>query len=201
MVSRAYNLEGFVEVVESWGLTDVLLPFLLIFTIFFAILQKSDILGDDKKNMNVAVSVIIALIVVIPHVLGVYPSNALDPIYYLNTAIPTVSIIVVAIVMMLILIGLFGGQTRMLGVALPGWITLISFLLIIIVFGASAGWWGGWQWFIDFFGSDAVAIIIILLVFGILIAFITSGETKDNDKRKAFGEMGKNLQQIFGGGK
>ena len=58
MASNAYQLEGFIRGAEGWGLTDVLLPFLLIFTIFYAILHKTNILGDKKKNMNIMVSLI-----------------------------------------------------------------------------------------------------------------------------------------------
>ncbi|GAG35226.1 unnamed protein product, partial [marine sediment metagenome] len=66
MVSYAYNLEEFIRVLESWGLTDVLLPFLLIFVVMFAILQKTRILGEDKKRFNMVIALVIGLMVVIP---------------------------------------------------------------------------------------------------------------------------------------
>ena len=53
MAFQSMELRGFIQTLESWGLTDVLLPFLLVFTIIFAILQKSNILGEGKKNFNV----------------------------------------------------------------------------------------------------------------------------------------------------
>ena len=49
MAMGAYNLKEFVEIAESWGLTDVMLPFLLIFVTFFAILTKARIFGEKKK--------------------------------------------------------------------------------------------------------------------------------------------------------
>ena len=45
--------ERAVMTLEQIGLTDVLLPFFLIFTLVFAILQKTELLGHDKKNFNV----------------------------------------------------------------------------------------------------------------------------------------------------
>ena len=37
------NLEEFIITLDRWGLTDVLLPFLLVFTVVYAILQKAKI--------------------------------------------------------------------------------------------------------------------------------------------------------------
>jgi len=116
----------------------------------------------------------------------------------MNNALPTVSILVIAIIMMLILIGLFGGESRLLGVALPGWISFISLVLIIIIFGGAAGWWEGWHWFSDFFGTDAVALIVIILVFGVIIAFIT-GDNKEREDRTRLGRMGEDFRNIMRG--
>ena len=46
MVSEVFRLEGFGKILESWGLMDALLPFLLIFTLVFAVLEKSKILSS-----------------------------------------------------------------------------------------------------------------------------------------------------------
>ena len=40
MASENFVLEEFGRSLERWGLMDVLLPFLLIFTIVFAVLEK-----------------------------------------------------------------------------------------------------------------------------------------------------------------
>ena len=45
MASNAYNLEEFVRILDSWGLTDVMLPFLLIFVVIFALMAKTRVLG------------------------------------------------------------------------------------------------------------------------------------------------------------
>lgn len=198
MPTNAYNLENFIETLESWGLTDVMLPFLLIFVVLFAILQKTRILGDEKKNMNMIIALVISLIVVIPHVLGNYPSENWDPVIIMNKALPVVSILVIAIIMLLILVGIFGGEARLMGVALPGWISFLSLALIILIFGGAAGWWVGWDWFTNFFGTDAVALVIIILVFGIIIAFITS-EPGEREERTRFKRLGEDMKNVFGG--
>jgi len=43
---------------------EIILPFLLIFVIVFAILQKSKVLGDGKKQIDALVGLIVGLIVV-----------------------------------------------------------------------------------------------------------------------------------------
>ncbi len=197
MPSYAYNLEGFIRILEQWGLTDVLLPFLLIFVVMFAILQKTKILGDDKKRFNMAIALVIGLLVVIPHVLGMYPPNA-DVVEILAKALPQVSILVVAILMLMILIGLLGAEATWMGSALSGWVAIAAFIIIVIIFGGAAGWWRNWWWFERFFGSDTIAVIIMLLVFAIIIWFVTRGEGKGENMETAWTKIGSGVKDMFG---
>lgn len=195
MVSRAFQLEEFIFILESWGLTDVLIPFMLIFVIVFATLQKTRILGEDKKRFNAIFSLSIALLVVIPHVLGTYPPDA-DIIDIMNKAIPNVSIIVVAIIMLLIIVGVLGGERNWTGGSLSGWLAISAFIIIIWVFGAAAGWWIGWIWFNDFFGADTIAVVIMILVFAIIVWWITKGDAEE--KAGALGRIGNSFRDFFG---
>jgi hypothetical protein len=174
-MSTNYQLETFMRTIDSWGLTDVLLPFLLIFTIIFAVLQKTKILGDEKKNFNSVIALVMALTVVIPHVTGKYPLNY-DPVNIINGFLPGVSLLVVAIIMLFVLIGLWGGEAKWIGGSPSAMIAILAAVAILWIFGAAADWWTGWNWFTDFFGEDAVALIVIILVFGIIIWFITKSD-------------------------
>ena len=174
-MSNHLQFENFIRTLDQWGLTDVLLPFLLIFIIIYSILQKTKILGNEKKNFNVGVAVIIGLLVVIPHVMGTFPPNR-DPVEILNKAIPQVSLIILAIIFLLILIGVFGQEEVFLGLAAPGWITLVSIIIILVIFGSAAEWWSPsiTSSINNFFGTDVLSIVVMILVFGIIIAYITS---------------------------
>lgn len=196
MVAESLKLEGFVRTLDNWGLTDVMLPFLLIFVIIFAVLQKTKILGEGKKNLNVVVALVVGLLVIIPHVTGRFPPDA-DPVVIMNEALPQVSLVLVAIIFLLILIGVFGQDYVLLGVAMPGWITFISLGIIILIFGGAAGWWSsGFDQFLEEkFGSEAVAIVIMLLVFGITIAWITS---EGKDEKAGLKRFGIDVDKIFG---
>jgi len=198
MVAEALRLEGFIRTLEAWGLTDVMLPFLLIFVIIYAILQKTKILGEDKKNLNVVVGIVVALLVVIPHITGRFPANA-DPVTIMNNALPQVSLVLVAIIFLLIMIGVFGQDYVMLGVTMPGWITLVSLVIIILIFGGAAGWWENsfGNTLQGFFGTEGVAVFIMLLVFGIIIAWIT-GDSKEREDRTIVNRLGMDFSKLFG---
>jgi len=184
------NFEDVILYLEEWKLLDVLLPFILIFTLVFAVLQKTKILGMDaekhpKKNFNVIVAFVMAMATIIPHVTGAYPPNA-DVVNIINGALPNISVIVVAIIMLLLIVGVWGKEMDISKSNLGGWVVLVSIVLVIFIFGSQAGWFGlpGW---LDFLNDGATqATIITILVFGIIIWFVTKDDKKKDDKDKSF---------------
>jgi hypothetical protein len=64
------NFGDFFYQLEDWGFFDWVLPFLLVFVIIFAVLEKTMILGKDKEtnkprtNLNTILALIFGLIVV-----------------------------------------------------------------------------------------------------------------------------------------
>jgi hypothetical protein len=181
----AYNLVNFVQGLESWGLMDVLLPFLLFFVVLFAVFQKSKVLGTDKKNLNMALSLVISLLIVIPHVIygtmattdGRLSNGLPDVVEIMNNSLPQVAIIVVAVLMVLLLLGAIGGEGEQ-KIKVTSWVVVIAFLVIIWIFGGAAGWWNGAYWFLNWgINPDVIAIIVILLVFGLIIYFVTKDDS------------------------
>lgn len=201
MATNLYMLENFFRSLERWGLMDVILPFMLIFVVMFAVLEKTKVLGDGKKNLNVALSLVVSLIVVVPHVTGNYPAGY-DPVKIINAALPSVSIVVVAVTMLLIMIGLFAHDKVYLGLSMPGWIAFASIVTLLVIFGSAAGWYasGFNAWLESIFGSDALAVVVMILVFGVIIAFIT-GENKADTAGGYLQKAGLNFSKLFGGDK
>ena len=191
-------LSDFFESLETWGLTDVMLPFLIVFVLVFAVLEKTKILGQEKRNLNTVLSLVMALSTIIPHVTRSYPLD-FDPVIIINRALPSVSILVVAIMMLLLIIGVFAHDKVFLGLTIPGWIGFFSVMAIIYIFGSAADWWnhGFGNALEDFFGHDSIAIVIMILVFGVIIAFIT-GESGKDEKIGAFQRLGVNWGELFG---
>ena len=188
--------ENFIATLDAWGVTDVLLPFVLVFTIVFATLQKTKILGEGKKQYNVIVSLVMGLAVVIPHVVGRYPFN-FDPVDVINRALPQVSIIVVAIVMLLLIIGVFGNEIEIANTPLSGWVVILAIIAVVLIFGSAVGWFYLPIWLGFLSNPELQALIIMILVFGIIIWFITK-EDKTTEKEKDEASGLNKLVQGFG---
>ena len=131
MASRAYNLEEFVQIINSWGLRDVMLPFLLIFVIFFAILAKVRVFGEGKKKYNMIVALVIALLFVIPHVMNRYPAD-FDPVDIVNESLPNISLVIVAAIGAMLIIGVLGGQVVTRPAYLTGGVIVIAAVIYTI---------------------------------------------------------------------
>lgn len=165
---------------EDLGILDVILPFILVFTLVFAILQKTKIFGEnesDNKRYNAVVALVMGLAVVFPHVLGYYPPNR-DIVNIINQSLPNVSVIIVAIVMALLLIGAMGGSLGLKDNATSGWIAIAVFGIIAYIFGNAAGWWESPAWLYFLRDSQTVTLIIAILIFGLIIWFITKDDSK-----------------------
>lgn len=166
------NFQDAILYLEQVGVADVLLPFLLVFTLVFAVMEKIKMFGEGKKNINIIVALVMGLAVVIPHVVGVYPNEA-DVVNIINTALPNISIGIIAVVMLLLLLGLWGG-TNFAESKVTGWMMLLAFLYVGFVFIRAAGYWENfpqWLYFLEDPGTQA--LIIIIIVFFILIGYIT----------------------------
>ncbi len=189
------NFQDMIFTLENMGLSSVLLPFLLVFTIVFATLRQSKILGDEKK-FHLIIAMVMAFAVVIPHVLGRYPPGR-DIVVMINSALPQVSIVLVAILMVLIMLGMFAPDIDILGSNLGGWAVILSIGAVFVIFGNAAGWFQlpGW---LNFMRDTATrSLIIIILIFGIIIAFITSEPSKGKDGGfgKAIRELGSSMRK------
>jgi hypothetical protein len=93
----ASTLGGAVEFLKDLGLFDVVLPFLLVFSIIFAILEKTEILGKGQKNINSIVALSVALITI----------AANQVVTAITTAIPNIVLLIVISLGFLIQLGLF----------------------------------------------------------------------------------------------
>ena len=185
-----------VMALENLGVLDVIVPFILVFTIVFAVLQKTKILGVDdnkkpRKNFNVVIALVMSLAVIIPHVMGTYPYG-FDVVDTINNALPNVSLVLIAVIMMLLIIGVFGGEVNIAGSSLSGWAVLFSIVATIFIFVTAGGWWWfdlpPWLNFLD--NTDTQALVVVILVFALVIYFITK-EDKPKEKPSWMEQLGK----------
>lgn len=177
---------------EYYGLTDVIIPFLLIFTVLYAVLSRVKIFGSDdsqNKKFNVVIAFSVTLLAVIPHVTGTY--REFDIVQIINTTFPQVALLIATIVMVLILVGVVGGGKTVDKSPMLGIITVLSVALVIIIFGRALwpGYTPSWLGFLD--DPNLQAIVLTLLGFGLVVWFVTSspgvsGQKSFYDKIKDF---------------
>lgn len=154
------------SVFDQVGGYDILLPFLLVFTLVFAVLQKIQLFGQ-KKNINAIVSLVLAIF---------FLQNTYL-IFVLQKFLPNVSIFLIIFLMLLLLIGIFSGGARpWTGISL-GVAAVVSIIAILIalfsdmfspVVGGGTGL-GYWYASIDP-GTKFMAWLLVLAV--IFVMFI-----------------------------
>jgi hypothetical protein len=167
---------GAIEFFDRLGVYDVLLPFLLIFTIFFAILERTRIFGVEKvgnteipkKNLNAMTAFVISLLVVAStRIVGI-----------INRGLAQVGLLLVISISFLILAGsFFVNEDFKLG---PGWQKfgmLFMGLGVLLVFANELGWLEPfWYYVTSSLNSSITGSILLLILIIWFISFVTKGE-------------------------
>ena len=180
--------EDVIKNLQEIGVFNYVLPFLLVFSIFFAILEKTKILGDGKTNINVVVSSVAALLVLAQQ-------GIVDTI---NIFIPRVSLIMLVILMGLLIIAMVAGK-QFTGIT-GGVFSIAVILIIIAVIMAVTIPEGGT---LGFYLSERdratlLNIGIPLAIFLIAIAIVTA-KPKEG-KEGGVTKLLKSLEKGFSGG-
>src|SRR3989344_8418621 len=95
----SFDFKKFVGFLQDIGANEIFLPFLLVFAIVFAVLEKTKIFGE-KSKINVVVAFIIGLLLVVQQ--GVVAT--------INNFLPQVSLIIVVALAFLLLVGMLAGR-------------------------------------------------------------------------------------------
>jgi len=179
---------GIGTTLERWGFIDVILPFVLVFTLVYAVTRKLPLFMDNRKYSTV-VALVIGILFVVPHITGRYRTwGFADPVEIINSSIPYIAVVMVALLLLLIMVGMVTGGKEF-GDVLQGFGVLVSLIAVFAIFGRASGLLPyNWLWFLD--DPDIQALIIIVLVFGLIVYFVTGEE--DSGK-----EFGKGLKDFF----
>ncbi len=89
----ALDIHGFIRNIEYYGFFQYLVPFLISFAIIFALLEKTKVFGQNRKNLNIGLSLLLSLTILTN-------TELLD---FLNVAISNLSLMIIlfAVVMLL----------------------------------------------------------------------------------------------------
>ena len=169
----ASPLEIAINFLRDFGFFDVVLPFLLVFTIVFAILEKTMILGSQenkpKKNLNSIVAFSIAFFVI----------AATNVVSVLQQSLPQITLVLIVIICLMLLVGSFMGSeefsfknNKYIKFLLTGFILLSVSLIFLGAIKTSSGnsvlnqLWNYLKetWFTGPVFSGLVFLAIILLV-------------------------------------
>lgn len=185
----AFTSSNLVSALQQYGFVDLVIPFVLIFAVMFAILQKVNLFtGEEGKKYNTIISMATALLIVIPHVLSPSPNDAVSVI---NKFLPEFVFITFALLILLMLLGLVGGAEQatsgayIIGIAA---ILAVIYLAIIILNAVSPT--AGLPAFLS--DPNFQAIVIVILVLGLVIYYINKPEGEPFDLAAWF-------KKFFGG--
>lgn len=96
--------EGVIGALASVGIFELYLPFLLLFSIFFAILEKTKIFAFDKDKLNTKVDVILAFIISL-YIIAFSPIAGVIGLWF-GTLFAAVGATLVALIIFFLVVGL-----------------------------------------------------------------------------------------------
>lgn len=159
-----FDFKEAINLMEDYGLYDVVLPFLLVFTLVFATLQKIQIFGKESKRYNAMIALVMSLMFV----------AATNLVESLNKYLPVIGLVLAIFLGLMLMLGIFGVKEGT-GVQKLGWI-LAGVVALIVGFTYIPELSGIGSVFQSF--EDYYTIIIILAIFIGLVAWVVkSGGT------------------------
>ncbi len=172
-------LGGAITFLQEFGFFDVILPFLLVFTIVFGILEKTKLFGTEeingkqypRKNINAMIAFVIGFFVI----------AAKEITGMIQVAVPQIVLILIALICLIMLIGpMVSGKEELNIFKEHKWLfyTLMAIFLVavILIFFDVIGWLDA---LIEYFSTGgyfwSIIIVFLAIVFG-AIAFVVTRE-------------------------
>lgn len=168
--------EGVISALVSAGVFGLYLPFLLIFAIFFALLQKTKIFGDKAQKINGIISIIASL-----YLVAFSPVSETIGLWF-AMVFATTGVVLVSILVMILVVGLLVApwwtEDRFKGKDVPK--ALIGLGIIIgglILIGAGFGNIGpGGMIEIPGLTSQDMVFLILIVITIIILYWLVGGE-------------------------
>ena len=193
------DYQSAIALLYQWGLRDLLIPFALIFTLVFALMQKIKIfkvVGKDEadKKISTVIALGFALAALIPHFTG----RGFDVVKFMNEFLPNSFVRLFLVLLFLALIGTVSKVKKPGEHPLIGIIALIAvFTLVIILLQATQQISYPFLHFLN--DPNTQAILIVGLVFVLVIWYISKKPTAPGTPVEYFTKFKEQLQKLFGG--
>ena len=146
---------------QEIGVYEYFLPFLLIFAIIFAVLEKTKLFGSDKERINVVIAFVIGLVLIAQQSI----------VEIINTFLPRISLVFVIILMGLLIISMISGEEYK-GLTGPVFVimTIVIIIFIFLALTPTFGWETGFDlYFLNYY--DMRSILSIAIPLGIFLLF------------------------------
>jgi len=171
----ASTLSNAIDFFRAFGFFDIVLPFLLVFTIVFAILEKTKILGEDKANLNAMVAFVVGLLFV----------GAIGLVSIINEALPNVALFLIVILSFLMLFGAFVGAEgiKFDNLLYKGGALFVVFVAVLAIFLDALGWLDVILNYVNYNWDKTVipTAIFFLIVLGAIWYVVEGGSKKKGD--------------------
>ncbi len=175
-------LESLLINLQSQGIFELYLPFLLTFAIFFALLEKSKVFGPNAGKINALIAFIAGFYIMIYSPLGV-SIGSFFAMFFAETSVLLVTLLVFLMIISL-LMGPFLSTEKGwedLGKKVVPIVVIIGLLLAFGIFGHSGGIdlftrsFGGSFGFLGNWSSDDIILVILLVGTIVVIAWLVGG--------------------------
>jgi hypothetical protein len=191
MVFESIDFTEIISDLESIGLYDVILPFFLVFTVIFGILEKTNIFGKESHKFNIIIALVFGFLIV----------RSTTLVALMNRFLPNVSMFILVIIALLIVLGIFGIQSDKWGGGLLFVFFIIGLVGVIWALGNAAEeegieWLPYWMEITETDIEWIAGIAAFLIVFWLLVA--KKKEGSEMRMYKGFQDIGDSLR---GGGK
>ena len=163
----AFDFKEAIKFMEEYGFYDVVLPFLLVFTLVFATLQKIKIFGKESRKYNALIALALALMF----------TAATNLVEALNKYLPIIGVTLAAFLGIMLLLGMFGIKGESQGAKILGWV-ITGGVILAIGFNYLSNLKGVSSIY-KILGEHAINIIIFGVIIGIIIAVIKGGGEKE----------------------
>jgi hypothetical protein len=151
----------------------IILPFLLIFTVVFAILEKTAILGKDKRQINAIVAFVFGLVSIgVPAAMGI-----------ISKVIPIIAVIIVIFLAFMLVFGFIGGTTEQGG--LPQGLKTAFGIILGIAMIATIAWATGALDFIkaqNWAGTAMTTGIVVIFIIAVIAIVVTAAPAQQGQK-------------------
>jgi len=153
--------------------TEMLLPFLLVFVVVFAILQKSKVLGEGKAQIDSLVALVVGLILI----------GVKQPREIIVGLMPWMAVGVAVILVFLILYGFVAGDLSKASDWMKATFGILAglFTLGVVIYVTGLGSVMG-GWFSGGSGDLWPNVIMVLLVIGAMVVAIVGGKKGGSHK-------------------